>query len=312
MFSKFDLRWKTLIIMLLVALLPLIVSMMILSGVAQNQLRSSLVQVAEKAKSFVDLSAAGTQREMSNSVSLLGTTADLINAVYFTTLTQDPAQLSEYLETARSQYRLSALEVLDNQGKTLARAQGKDSGLAEPKPGEAADPAVVKLMQGSTKGGMLPYAGQMGNLALTPVQFQGQTIGYLVAIKLLDDDYAKQLRELSGVEVAFLGPKGVVGASHPDLRKLNVEKSFDGGSTIELGNVDYYPVVRELAGKEYRLLVAMDLSIEAVAVRSLRTLENPNLKGLLRRVIGKIFNDLEIKGWCKEFEAQRRGLPAAE
>ena len=27
-----------------------------------------------------------------------------------------------------------------------------------------------------------------------------------------------------------------------------------------------------------------------------------SLKGLLRRVIGKIFNDTEIKGWCKEFE----------
>jgi geranylgeranyl diphosphate synthase type II len=38
------------------------------------------------------------------------------------------------------------------------------------------------------------------------------------------------------------------------------------------------------------------------AIRSLRDLENPNLKGLLRRVIGKIFNDTEIKGWCKEFE----------
>jgi geranylgeranyl diphosphate synthase, type II len=31
-------------------------------------------------------------------------------------------------------------------------------------------------------------------------------------------------------------------------------------------------------------------------------LENPNLKGLLRRVLGKIFNDVEIKGWCKEQE----------
>jgi len=38
------------------------------------------------------------------------------------------------------------------------------------------------------------------------------------------------------------------------------------------------------------------------AIRCLRELENPNLKGLLRRVIGKIFNDTEIKGWCKEFE----------
>jgi geranylgeranyl pyrophosphate synthase len=38
------------------------------------------------------------------------------------------------------------------------------------------------------------------------------------------------------------------------------------------------------------------------AIRSLRDVENSNLKGLLRRVIGKIFNDTEIKGWCKEFE----------
>ncbi|MEX2671851.1 MAG: polyprenyl synthetase family protein [Phycisphaeraceae bacterium] len=38
------------------------------------------------------------------------------------------------------------------------------------------------------------------------------------------------------------------------------------------------------------------------AVRSLRLLETPTLKGLLRRVMTKIFNDLEIKGWCREHE----------
>ena len=37
-------------------------------------------------------------------------------------------------------------------------------------------------------------------------------------------------------------------------------------------------------------------------IRCLRDLQNQSLKGLLRRVIGKIFNDTEIKGWCKEFE----------
>jgi hypothetical protein len=42
------------------------------------------------------------------------------------------------------------------------------------------------------------------------------------------------------------------------------------------------------------------------AIRSLQDLENASLKGLLRRVIGKIFNDTEIKGWCKEFEALNR------
>ena len=34
-------------------------------------------------------------------------------------------------------------------------------------------------------------------------------------------------------------------------------------------------------------------------------MDNANLKGLLRRVIGKIFSDTEIKGWCKEFEARQ-------
>ncbi len=47
------------------------------------------------------------------------------------------------------------------------------------------------------------------------------------------------------------------------------------------------------------------------AVRALADLENANLKGLLRRVMGKIFNDLEIKGWCREFEV-RNGVRSEE
>ena len=46
------------------------------------------------------------------------------------------------------------------------------------------------------------------------------------------------------------------------------------------------------------------------AIRTLRDVENPNLKGLLRRVLGKIFNDAEIKGGCKEFE-QKNGVASA-
>jgi len=38
------------------------------------------------------------------------------------------------------------------------------------------------------------------------------------------------------------------------------------------------------------------------AVQSLQDVDNANLKGLLRRTMGKIFNDLEIKGWCRENE----------
>ena len=53
-------------------------------------------------------------------------------------------------------------------------------------------------------------------------------------------------------------------------------------------------------------------SYKEEAIRTLRDVDSPNLKGLLRRVIGKIFNDTEIKGWCKEFEQKNLGSPAAE
>jgi geranylgeranyl diphosphate synthase type II len=41
-----------------------------------------------------------------------------------------------------------------------------------------------------------------------------------------------------------------------------------------------------------------------LAIRSLADIEHSSLKGLLRRVVGKIFNDFEVKGWCSEFEAR--------
>ena len=46
------------------------------------------------------------------------------------------------------------------------------------------------------------------------------------------------------------------------------------------------------------------------AIRTLPDLENASLKGLLRRVVGKIFS-VEIKGWCSEFEARNAAGGAA-
>jgi len=41
-------------------------------------------------------------------------------------------------------------------------------------------------------------------------------------------------------------------------------------------------------------------SFKSEAIRSLADLHHPGLKGLLRRVIGKIFSSPEIRGWCHD------------
>lgn len=57
-------------------------------------------------------------------------------------------------------------------------------------------------------------------------------------------------------------------------------------------------------------------SYKEQAVRSLVPLESASLKGLLRRVVGKIFDEIQIQGWCKEQEQINRAkatvaVPAA-
>jgi geranylgeranyl pyrophosphate synthase len=62
------------------------------------------------------------------------------------------------------------------------------------------------------------------------------------------------------------------------------------------------------AGADQRCRDLVELYKEQ-AIRSLPELQNASLKGLLRRVVGKIFK-VEIKGWCKEFEERNLGAAA--
>lgn len=64
-----------------------------------------------------------------------------------------------------------------------------------------------------------------------------------------------------------------------------------------------------LLGAEARSRDLME-SYKEQAIRSLVELDNASLKGLLRRVIGKIFQ-VEVKGWCREFEARNAPGSAA-
>jgi geranylgeranyl diphosphate synthase type II len=50
---------------------------------------------------------------------------------------------------------------------------------------------------------------------------------------------------------------------------------------------------------------------KAEAIRALRPLGNAGLKGMLRRILAKIFNDIRLRGWCREREAGRAGERAA-
>ena len=74
----------------------------------------------------------------------------------------------------------------------------------------------------------------------------------------------------------------------------------DAGADAAGARPSLLPTLSE--GEARRLLE----SYKNAAIQSLSSIANPNLKGLLRRVIGKIFNETEFNTWCREIQEQEQ------
>jgi len=87
-------------------------------------------------------------------------------------------------------------------------------------------------------------------------------------------------------------------------------------SVIRHGAPDHPDDVHRIAN-EYGVLDKADDLLEAYkeeSIRSLRFLSSPTLKGLMRRIVGKIFGEKLIEGYCSEFETRNAagGAPGTE
>jgi geranylgeranyl pyrophosphate synthase len=83
---------------------------------------------------------------------------------------------------------------------------------------------------------------------------------------------------------------------------------FRGGRTSQADRSAFRTLLGELAVED-RARALLEAYKEQ-AIRTLPALQNASLKGLLRRVVGKVFR-VEIKGWCSEFETRdAAGRPA--
>ncbi len=266
---KMKLRGKTMLVLLLVAVVPLLVSLIFLSNFTKDQIRSSMVQFAEKSSNFVERSTSRSQQELTNYLSLLSNSSDLVNALYYASLTQDVDQLNDLVVNVHSQYSLDILEVLDTEGKSILRVR-VDEDLALPDETDIAPALLTKTLESQQRQtGLSRYLGHLTILSITPVRLQNNLVGYLLGAYLLDDHFATLIKDMGGVEVAFLGSQGVVGASHPDF--YNAELSQQNNEIL-LGSKPYLPMLSELAGSGFKVAIAQDIEQTLSAQQALRNL----------------------------------------
>ncbi|RLB64919.1 MAG: hypothetical protein DRH08_08755, partial [Deltaproteobacteria bacterium] len=180
----------------------------------------------------------------------------------------DVEQLHDLIETVLYQYDMDILEVLGADGISLLRVH--DENLTLPEEPETDHPFLVSARETrNTQAGLTNYMGKLSILVATPVRLQENIVGFLIGTYLMDDEFAERVKEMGGVEVAFLGKQGVVGASHPGFRKLNLSQQ---DNEILLDGKPYLPVTRDLTGTSFQLVIAQDLGSALEAQQSLRNL----------------------------------------
>lgn len=145
------------------------------------------------------------------------------------------------------------------------------------------------------------YAGGYDDVADTITRYS-ESIG--MAYQIRDDlhDLAGDAGDICGGRPSLPLAVGLERARARDDLHVIVEPAWRRAATTDEERAAVLGALAELKVQER--CDALLQGYKEEAIRALAAIENPSLKGLLRRVVGKIFNDLEVKGWCSEFEAR--------
>jgi geranylgeranyl pyrophosphate synthase len=131
-----------------------------------------------------------------------------------------------------------------------------------------------------------------------------------IAYQIRDD--LEDLTEIDSAGGGGLGGPSLLLALACDKAKASgrdrVMSLWRDGRTNAADRTAFLELLRESAVED-RARALLEAYKEQ-AIRTLPALQNASLKGLLRRVVGKVFR-VEIKGWCSEFETRdAAGRPA--
>ena len=148
------------------------------------------------------------------------------------------------------------------------------------------------------------YAGQLDEVEEVLAAYsEALGIAYQIRDDLSDLGASGETNDIAGLRPSLLLATAYERAA--DAAKLQLEAHWRRRAESSPAQIE--TIFREV-GADNRCRDLLERYKEE-AIRTLAELDNASLKGLLRRVIGKIFNDTEIKGWCKEFE--QKNLAAA-
>lgn len=266
MLRSLSLRWKILIALLGLSVLPLLLVSLLFTQMTDTRFNNELLAKSERLGNFVLQTTDSMQSELSSDIKPLQESGDLINAIYFNQLTGDPTRLKPLLSKMAINYGLDRIE-LRNQNGTLYTMLLGGGDLDEEALTEEEKELLAAELEGEPDNRMQLISGELTLSAGIPVRLQGQVIARLNGFRIFTDETALELRELIGTEVAFHNKNNIIAASYPEFEKLDLSEILNHNlKQIKISDTPYTLFPFSLNNDQGGFFLAIDRS-EAQAAR---------------------------------------------
>ncbi len=217
MFGRLKIRQKLTLSFALIISIQMAVTLFFVLRIIQKQGAEQEKRQIQSLANYQTSLLEEYKNKSRNYVQLFVRDQQIIDAAYIASLTGDTHRLTETLDEIYKAFDLNLLLVTDLEGKILSGRTAtlkKESGVL---PGN--------LLQKALRG-VLSVEIQMiwktpVIFAIGPIQKDGETMGTIIAGILLNKDLAEQFKRLSGTEISFVTPSGMIASS---LNRRDAEK----------------------------------------------------------------------------------------
>ncbi len=280
MSNALSIRWKILVSLLALAIVPMLLLTYLFTDMISEQIDGQMELLADQSGRFIMQSASDSEDLLLEAINLMSKDEELLNAVYFTQLTEDSGQLYEILQRYRIQFDFDSIELLHNSGHIHRITTTADKGGAQEDIKN--DPPSLQTL-GIETTEVTIKDGQLTIRSVTPIKLQGSIVASLRAFRTIDDKLTSQLQAMIDADIGFHDGKKVLTCSNAELKNLPLAAMLDEDFvTTSLNNRTHvlynYPLNHETAG----FIIALDRSYLEAATKSLR-------QTLLMVVLGVMF-----------------------
>jgi len=257
--KSLTLRWKILISLVGLLFISLCATLFFFSNLSEKELDKSMSQRVSQVGNFVNQTIDLKETEITNYIKLMASNVDLVNAVYYSSLTGDSTQLDNVIAGAQEVFQLDLVEVLDQDGQHMISNLAGEGEVKEHS--DTAHPLLATGLGGEMAHAVTVYDNKLAVVTVSPIVLQNAQIGIIVGADFLDDNFATEIKGISGAEIAFFDKSRVIAASTPALKKLPLAQyAAEGSKTHDLLGKPHALFATPLGSSGKQMMISVDRS----------------------------------------------------